>query len=164
MARRDPLQFFIRESPLIEAATTGLFGWPVVWLTDIRLSLSTPTPDSAAMVVRCPHCPAMLASDEELQEHSSQHLGPESSAFSCSLCPRLCPSQQQLQEHYLTCHVDRPVEQEDGGGGEVAQEEEGAFIKDEAVRTFLVQLLAHTNAVLSVFLVVLLTQTMLMLV
>ncbi|KAG7279593.1 hypothetical protein CRUP_011686 [Coryphaenoides rupestris] len=75
----------------------------------------------------------MLASDEELQEHSSQHFGPEGSAFSCSLCPQLCPSQQQLQDHYLACHVDHPVEQEDGGGGEVAQEEEGAFIKDEAV-------------------------------
>ncbi|KAM6980694.1 zinc finger and BTB domain-containing protein 40 [Aplochiton taeniatus] len=65
-------------------------------------------------VVRCPYCPALFPSEEEMQEHaSSQHFSQEGAAFGCSLCPLVCPSQLQLQEHFLSCHAGALVEQEE---------------------------------------------------
>ncbi|KAK9528409.1 hypothetical protein VZT92_012571 [Zoarces viviparus] len=63
---------------------------------------------SAAAVVQCPYCPAVLGGEEELQEHvSSQHVGGQSAeVFSCPLCPLVGSSQLELQEHLLSCHME----------------------------------------------------------
>ncbi|XP_034724150.1 zinc finger and BTB domain-containing protein 40 isoform X3 [Etheostoma cragini] len=84
---------------------------------------------SAASAVRCAFCPAVLAGEEELQEHmSSQHVSSQSlEAFSCPLCSLVCTSQLELQEHLLSCHMEaqedtsHTVVAEDPAGGEGAE-------------------------------------------
>uniref|UniRef100_A0A665TCA8 Zinc finger and BTB domain containing 40 n=1 Tax=Echeneis naucrates TaxID=173247 RepID=A0A665TCA8_ECHNA len=67
---------------------------------------------TSALALQCPFCPAVLAVEEELQEHvSNQHICESSAPASCSLCSQVCTSQLELQEHLLSCHMDTQEEQ-----------------------------------------------------